>query len=173
MLIFVKPSLVKLFFGCIASEPTLFDTLEKKIIRRWGEIDFTSPLIDFNFTDYYASEMGPKLKRKFFSLKKLIKSEEIVKIKIAAVQLERSFATNGKRRLNIDPGYLTTAKIVLSTTKDFSHRIYLGKGIFCEVTMVYQKKEWKNLPWTFPDYQTEPYKNFFYACRTLYKNAFG
>ena len=113
--------------------------------------------------DYYAN-LG-----RFISFKKLVKPSEIVEAKLFCVRLEKRLAIVGKRRINIDPGYLNEAKVVLSTTKDFSHRIYLGKKIFAEVTLIYRDKAFRNLAWTFPDYKTKPYKEILAAIRNLYK----
>ena len=89
-------------------------------------------------------------------------------IKLSTNRLEQSLSVNGKRTVNIDPGYLTPARVVLASTKDFGHRLYLGRGIYGEVTLMYQKKEFRPLPWTYPDYRSEPYHRFFEELLRVY-----
>lgn len=75
------------------------------------------------------------------------------------------------RPLNLDPGYLTPAKLVLASTKDHAHRIYLRDGIFAEVTLVYRKGKWQPLEWTYPDYRRDDYQQFFTRCRERLLNC--
>ena len=72
------------------------------------------------------------------------------------------------RPINLDPGYLASSKLVLASTKDYSHRTYLKKGIYAEVTLKYAKGAFEPLPWTFPDYRSKGYIDFFTETRTLY-----
>lgn len=167
------PAKVKIFFGFIFQDESLFEEAAAEIVAGYGPIDTQSLLMDFTFTDYYGDEMGSGLKRKFVSLEELFSPEDIVAIKDFAIDLERRYAVEGKRRINIDPGYLTLAKVVLSTTKDFAHRIYLRDGIFAEVTLLYKDKKFVSLPWTFPDYKTSQYQTYFYTLRDTYKRQAG
>ena len=96
--------------------------------------------MSFDFSSYYNPEMGQNLKRLWISFEKLFFSSELASIKVFTNSLEDSFAVNCKRQINIDPGYITPANVVLATTKDYSHRIYLDKGIYGEVTTIYKKK---------------------------------
>jgi len=109
--------------------------------------------------------------------KKLIDPEEIPSIKIWTNKLEDEFKKDGKfnviRPINLDPGYLTQSKLILASTKDYYHRIHLQGGIYAEVTLFYQNGKFENLPWTYPDYQTEKYKNFFLKARELYAKDIG
>ena len=67
--------------------------------------------------------------------------------------LEETLARpDGSRRVNLDPGLLTQERFVLGTGKNFTHRVYLGEGIFADLTLVFQAGSWQTLPWTFPDY---------------------
>lgn len=164
-----KPTKCKLFFGLIYSSGKIYKNVRGALVKKYGALDFESQPLDFDFTEYYREEMGSNLKRRFISLKKLINPTDIVEIKLFAVKLEKRYSILKKRRINIDPGYLNDAKLILSTTKDFSHRIYLGKKIFAEVTQIYKKRKFNNLPWTFPDYRTRVYKDIFLKIRNLYK----
>jgi len=112
--------------------------------------------------------MGKDLKRKFISFQKLIPPPRISEIKLFTNGIEKRFAKVNKRRINIDPGYLNSAKLVLATTKDFSHRIYLRKGIFAELTLFYEDKKFHPLKWTYPDYCSQPYYDILNRIRDIY-----
>ena len=152
---------------------------EKKLVALFGAIDLKTNAqgIPFTFTDYYTKEMGNTIKRFFLSFEKTIKPDDITGIKIKANQLEEIIAgeSNAKvsRPVNLDPGYLTTSKIILTTTKDYSHRIYLKDGIYAETTLQYRTvkgggKEFQAMPWTYPDYCTKEYLDFFSQMRKIY-----
>lgn len=125
--------------------------------------------MDFTSTDHYEKEMGANLKRRFISFKKLQKPKRFAAIKLFCIKLERKFSSNNKRLINIDPGYINEAKLVLTTTKDFSHRIYLNKGIYAEVTLVFKEGNFSSLETTFPDYRTDTYRDIFHSIRDTYR----
>lgn len=165
-----KPKAVKLVIGMLAKSQKLFDTAEEFFIRHFGPIDYKSPVIPFGCTDYYKKEMGGQLKRKFISFKKPIRPEKIAKIKLLANSIEGKLSVNKKRRVNIDPGYISDSKLILATTKDYFHRIYLGCGIYAEVTLRWRKGSFEPFEWTYPDYRSEEYINILNTIRNNYKN---
>lgn len=136
--------------------------------RRFGEIDFESAVFDFSQTDYYRKEFGPGLLRQFISFKKLIPAERLSKIKNLTNKIERKLSNSGRRTVNIDPGYICLSKLVLASTKDYKHRIYLGGGIYAEITLIYQGKIF--VPWecTYPDYRSPEYIEVFNRIREEY-----
>jgi hypothetical protein len=75
------------------------------------------------------------------------------------------------RPLNLDPGYLTLGKLLLASTKDFAHRIYLGRGIYAEVTLQYKHGAWRHHEYTFADYRRADYQRFFSQCREWVKKG--
>ncbi|MCX5781984.1 MAG: DUF4416 family protein [Elusimicrobia bacterium] len=163
-----KPESVKLFVGLISGSKEKFFEVEKLLQKKYGKIDFESETISFDFTEYYKEEMGGNLFRKWVSFEKLIGPEELSNIKTQTNSIENKFTVSGKRCINIDPGYLALSKIVLASTKDFSHRIYLSKGIFAEITLNYKQKQFVPLPWTYPDYTSETSTRFFSNVRSKY-----
>ena len=165
----IEPEPVKLIIGLIGKEG-LFKEAEQVLSSRFGLIDYKSKSIDFIFTDYYKKEMGPELKRKFLSFKDLIQPDELPDIKCYTNKLETEiFSVNHNRLFNIDPGYLTLAKLVLATTKDYQHRIYIGKGIYAEMTLKFKKKSFVSWEWTYPDYATKEYIDIFNEIRKKFK----
>lgn len=166
------PRPVKLIVGILFSNKSLLEDVERLLQKRLGMVDIKSDIIPFNFTDYYRKEMGPNLSRRFLSFSRLISPEELPVIKIWTNELEDKIRHDNKsevaRPVNLDPGYLTHCNLILASTKDYYHRIHLKNGIYAEVTLYYQHEAFRNLPWTYPDYQTEGYKNFFLKVRNLY-----
>ncbi|MFH0796543.1 MAG: DUF4416 family protein [Candidatus Omnitrophota bacterium] len=164
-----RPERSALFVGMLSGYPELFDAVTRILVRKFGPVDLESEVIPFDFTDYYTSEMGAGLQRKFVAFQRPILPDMISEIKVFTNRLERKYSQGEKRRINLDPGYLTSAKIVLVSTKNFSHRIYLGRGIYAEITFICHKDRLEPLPWTYPDYRTEAYLRFFQDLRKLAK----
>ncbi|MCM8783477.1 MAG: DUF4416 family protein [Candidatus Omnitrophica bacterium] len=163
-----NPKPVKLIMGMISSKIELFDKIKNVLEQKFGKVDLESDIFPFNKTDYYEQEMGKDLKRKFLSFKKLISPDKIARIKIFTNKLEKRFALNDRRQINLDPGYLTDSKLVLATTKNYYHRIYLEKGIYAEVTLYFKKESFCYFETTYPDYRTFPYIDFFNTVRKIY-----
>lgn len=166
-----EPLPVKLVVGMISGEDSLFEQAEKKLTQEFGLVDFTSSPLPFNCTDYYKKKMQINVKRKFISFARLIDPGKIVEIKLFTNQLEENFLypDSKQRRLNLDPGYITLAKLVLATSKNFQHRIYLGKGIYAEITLRYKRgKGFTCWEWTYPDYRSEEYIEIFNHLRKIY-----
>lgn len=153
-----NPSVVKLITGILFSNAEVLTKAKVKLTRKFGPIEYESKILAFTYTDYYQEEMGAHLKRQFIGFAKLICPGEIAKIKCFTNALEETLSKGSKGRvINLDPGYLTLAKLVLATCKNYSHRIYLEKGVFAEVTLQFQKGEFLTQPWTYPDYKTPEY----------------
>jgi hypothetical protein len=164
------PAPVKLFVGMISNQPKVFKTARAILKKKYGSIDFQSQIIKFDFTSYYQDELGKNLFRQFVGFKKLIDPAKLPSIKLFTNKIESDTSRkNGSRRINLDPGYITESNLVLATTKSFQHRIYLNSGIYAEVTLRYEKGEYKAYWWTYHDYQTREYHNFFKALRNIYR----
>lgn len=159
---------VKLIAAIATSDPDLWPECMQKLESLYSNIDIALDWYDFHHTDYYLTEMGKNLKKRMISFRELISAEQLPDIKLATNQLEREFAKAGKRRLNIDPGYICTPKLVLATTKDFSHRIYLKEGIFGDIHLKYQKGSFRAQEWTYPDYREPDVIHFFNKVREVY-----
>jgi hypothetical protein len=162
------PIPVKLICGMISGKPELFEQAKQQLSQRYGEIDFVSPIISFSqYTDYYEPEMGKDLNRQFISFDNLIDPIDIVPIKLTTNQIELEFRSPN-RIINLDPGYVSNAKLVLATTKDYHHRLYLGQGIYAEVTLRFRQGKFEPFEWTYPDYQTPEYLQIFNQIRAIY-----
>jgi hypothetical protein len=161
----------KLICGMIASKETSFKKAEERLVQLYGSVDLMSPLFIFNYTDYYEKQMGKNLKRKFLSFASLISPEKLGEIKLRTNELEEEIREelNERRRvINLDPGYLTQAALIMATAKDFAHRIPLQQGIYAHLELLFSRKNFKTLDWTYPDYRTEKYHEFFMEVRRIY-----
>lgn len=167
------PVPVKLFVGILTSIPDILPEAEEKLSTACGTIDSRSGPFPFDWTRYYHKKMGQPIHRYFLSFTDLINPESLADIKVATNELESTFAskrTGISRPVNLDPGYIEESKLVLASTKNFSHRIYISHGIYAEVTLHYEKKgAWRAFPWTFPDYAAEQYHPYFLSLRDLYR----
>jgi len=169
------PLPVKLIMGVITSDMAIWDNLKRILKEKWGEIDLESPCFAFSsFTDYYEPEMGKELWRKFYSFNHLISPSSLVEVKLLTQELEELFKDKcNNRRVNLDPGYIEESKLVLATTKNHQHRIYLGQGIYGEVTLRFKRGKFLPWEWTYPDYRTEEYIKFFTEVRVIYRRQLG
>lgn len=163
----IIPKKAKLFIGIIFHDESILLSAQKKLIKRYGEIDYQSGFIPFNHTSYY-DYMGPELKKVFFSFKKLFPREKIARIKIYTNNLERKHSVNGIRKINIDPGYLTLSNVFLASCKDFFHRVYIGNGVYIENEFRYVGKRFQPWEWTYPDYKKPETIFFFHELRKIY-----
>lgn len=165
---------VKLIISIIFKNIYHFDEAKSEVTKKFGEIDFESELLPFNHTNYYEKEFGSNLSRKIISFKNLIKPEILPDIKIFTNNIEKKMANIEKsilkRVVNIDPGFLDENKLILATTKNYFHRIYIRDGIFEEVTLYYSNKKFNGFFWTYPDYKSETYTSIFDSIRKIYKN---
>jgi hypothetical protein len=165
---------VKLFVGILVSNSKFIPAVEERLVALYGPIDHRSDVIPFDFTDYYEAEMGDLIDRVFYSFERLIEADQLPEIKRQTNQVEDELApllktpsTNVKRPVNLDPGYIEQAKVILASTKNFYHRMYLGAGIFGEVTMHFKNNTYQFFPWTYPDYQSKDYQDFFLRMRQI------
>ncbi|MEX2317956.1 MAG: DUF4416 family protein [Pirellulales bacterium] len=157
-----------LIAACSRHEAALAASRDRAV-ERFGIIALTSEAFDFTETDYYTATMGTGLKKQFFALEKPIHPAALADIKLQTNQWEAEYAALGchaeSRPLNLDPGYITPAKLVLASTKDHAHRIYLRRGIYAEITLSFRAGRWQPHEWTYPDYRRADYQLFFTSCR--------
>lgn len=163
-----QPVPVKLVIPMLAGSTAWFERAQEALSERWGPVDYVSDDLAFAETDYYAAEMGAPLLRRFVALERLIDPGALAGIKRWTNALEEAWSQDGKRTINLDPGYLAAAKLVLATTKDYAHRVYIGQGIYAEVTLFYRGGVFEPLPWTYPDYRSAAYHAILAEIRANY-----
>jgi len=162
------PKPAKLVVGLFTREQELMTAVAARLMECFGPIDLISPIFPFDFTTYYEKEMGSALFRRIFVFKSLIRQDDLADIKLKTNAMEQVFAADEKRRVNIDPGYLLMERLVLATGKNFAHRIHIGKCIYADLTLIYQKNGYQPLPWTYPDYAHDTIRNFLILVRNKY-----
>jgi hypothetical protein len=159
----------KMIIGVLSSRSDPFEGIASLLEKEFGTVDFESAAIPFTWTHYYDEEMGTPIYRKFFAFQQLWKPEELARIKKRANQLEELWSREGKRRVNLDPGLLSTGRLILASTKGPGHRIALRDGIYAEITLFYRAKQFQPLPWTYPDFRSELYQEILSEIRELYR----
>ena len=171
------PNPVKLIVGLLhpPADETLLEWSRAVLERAFGAVERESGRFPFGYTDYYRN-IAPDLERTFFSFAGLRRPDELVSWKLAAVSLEAESAAGGAnekgRRVNIDPGYLDGARLVLASTKDNAHRIYIADGIYAEVTLCRRRTGWERFSYTFPDFRSGAYDEFFELVRRDWQRDF-
>lgn len=150
----IIPDKVRPVAGLLCSDEPMLQQLRDAIVKLLGPIAGATAPKPFTFTDYYTPEMGAGLWRQYIVFEELKAAEALPDWKIASNRMEQAFGLNDKqgRVVNIDPGYLAPGKLVLASTKDHGHRMYLRDGIYAEITMKIEKKKFVSWPWTYPDY---------------------
>jgi hypothetical protein len=161
---------VKLFCALLLAPAISLDEVECALQQCFGKIVLRSQSFPFTQTTYYNREMGEGLTRLYVAFDPLISMAELAAVKHTTNHLEAGWALpSGQRRVNLDPGYLELAKVVLASTKDHAHRLYIGAGIYAEVTLRYWHKRFQPWEWTYPDYRLPATQAFFEQLRELYK----
>jgi hypothetical protein len=159
---------VKLVFSIFAQATGMLNDTIRKLSVLYGQPDFVSGQVPFDYTDYYDPEMGGKLVRRFLSMEELIRPETLPDIKLETNEIEKETAVDNYRTVNIDPGYLSQAHLILATGKGYTHRPYLRSGIYADLTLIYQGKKFCSMPWTYPDYADEKQLAMLGAIRARY-----
>jgi hypothetical protein len=163
---------VKPLCGLIASSDEAFRAAEEGMVGLLGPVEARSPRFVFDATDYYARDMGPGLARVFLSFRRLMRPERLAGLKLAANALEasigRSLGPAAVRAVNIEPGYLTKAALIMATTKDFSHRVPLADGIYGHLELLFSRSGVRLLDWTYPDFRQSGYQAFLLDVRRSY-----
>lgn len=162
------PNPAKLVIGLFMKDKDLIELMATELTDKFGPVDTVSAWLAFDFTSYYASEMGIPLFRRMFSFKDLIRQDDLAAIKLITNDIENKYTVDSRRKVNIDPGYMLQERFVLATGKNFSHRIYIGQGIYADLTLIYQKGAFQTLPWTYPDYADEAMHKYLQQVRHRY-----
>lgn len=167
------PLPAKLFIGMLSRDIALFELCAERFSRTYGPVDLRSEILPWDHSDYYREEMGADLRRAFLFFERLIDPGNLAAIKQYSIQLEQelscSSTTGSHRRINLDPGYLTEAKVVLATTKDFPHRVYIGGNMYAESTLHFSKSRGTYIPveHTYPDFRAQYSLDLFKKAREI------
>ena len=165
---------VKLLVGVTYAPGVKLENVLERLEQKFSSIEKRSHSYIFSsFTTYYDKEMGGNLSKLFLIFARLIEPVTLPDIKIETNKLEEEYSVASGRQVNLDPGYISEAKLVLATTKNYAHRIYLDKGIFGDIHLTYTNQSFQKQSWTYPDYQQEEIINFFNEIRHKYLHQLG
>jgi hypothetical protein len=160
-----------LFVGSLFSADDVFSAAEQALRETFGTVLFKSPTIQWDYSEYYTRELKPPILRNFLFFEAVVDPPCLVETKLAVMEMEKKFSINGRRLINLDPGYLTLAKTVLASKKNYSHRINLGKGIFAELELFFSHGRFNPMPYTYADYRDKRFLGFFTTARELFKKS--
>jgi hypothetical protein len=161
---------VKLMCGILYNREEPFIAALEMLENKFGPVEFESERFPFSHSDYYTKEMGPDLTRCFLSFEDLTMPDKLAEAKQTAIKLEEKFLNEqGGRLVNVDPGLVGLGNLVLASTKEYAHRVYLGEGIFGEVSMIFEDKKFIPLAWTYPDYRRQETLRFLGRVRNRLK----
>lgn len=160
----------KLIIGVIYHDVAVFNEAIKRLTDEFGEIDFVCEEFSFSgeFSNYYDDELGGEGLRRIYSFKELVEPDRQAEIKKFTNSLESEFSKDGKRLINLDPGFINHGRLMLATTKEAGFRIPLSDGIYTELTLFWARGGWHKLPWTYRDYQSERVQSFITTVRAEY-----
>lgn len=137
----------------------------------FGRVTDRSPTFSFEESDYYRGEMGDGLRKFIVAFERPVAQESLADIKLATNGIEQRAASDGRRCFNLDPGIMTLSTFVLATTKGHAHRIYLGRGIYAEATLLFENGAWRAQPWTYPDYRRPDVLEFLGRVRRAWRQG--
>lgn len=167
-----EPEPVKLFCGILAADKQCLQQARDSLQKEFGNIDLESNVWNFDKTEYYRDETGDNILRQFVSLEKPIAPGKLAEVKHRTNDIEKGLAflrDDLPRPVNLDPGIIEASKLVLATTKNYSHRVYIGNRMYAEVTLIFRKGGWKPFDYTYPDYTQQKYHKFFTDVRNCLK----
>lgn len=144
------------------------DSIREKLVDSFGPISYISPSMPFTFTDYYNPEMGEGIERFFISFSRLISPDALADAKTITNAIELDEAVDGNRKINLDPGLISEASVILATTKNRAHRIAIGHNLYAEVTLIYQNHGFVSFPWTYADYRSDDVQTILIKMRKDY-----
>lgn len=166
----IRPHEKAIFFtACLYAEQEVYAKAHLMLVKRFGTVLYESPSRPWNFSSYYEEELGAPLSRSFIYFDPYIDPSCLAEAKLFTNDLEQALSEDGARKINLDPGYLTLAKVVLASTKNYSHRIYLGKGIYGDLTLYFQDEMFAPMPFTYHEYRDRDSIEVFLHARKLLK----
>jgi hypothetical protein len=168
-----SPQPVLLVAAAFSRHSEALEWAAKQLQDQYGSVGLVSEVFSFHHTTYYQPTMGIELRKQLFAFRRLVHEDCLPEVKQHTIRLEKQLALRKEfpevRPINIDPGLLTLGKFLLATTKDQAHRIYLGKGIYAEVTLRYQVGAFHPWPWTYADYREPSVQAYLLQARDYYR----
>jgi hypothetical protein len=160
---------VQLLVGVLEADGGRFVEARRLLAEAFGLEESLHGPWPFDLTDYYDQEMGgAEIRRWFLAYAEPVLSEQLAEVKLITNRIEDELAIEGRRRVNLDSGYLDFQKLVLASAKFHTCKIHVGRGIWADLTLLYHDGRWDPLPWSFPDFRDDRY----YAALTAIREAY-
>ncbi|OGW51835.1 MAG: hypothetical protein A2Y81_01745 [Nitrospirae bacterium RBG_13_43_8] len=170
----VKPAeSALLFVSTLYRDSDVFEQSKEILENSFGDTLYISPPLPWDYSSYYRNEIGEQLFRQIIFFKNIVDPGLLADIKLKTNEFESALSLDGRRQINLDPGYLTLAKVVLASTKNYAHRLYLGKGIYGEITLSYKDETYSPHIFTYRDYQDKSHIDIFMNARAMLKKISG
>lgn len=166
----VEPAPVLRLCSCLTAEPDLLPRVEAELTRAFGEVALESPAFSFDTSDYYREEMGEKLHRYWFCFRVLCAPDRLADSRLETGRIEDGLAVGGKRRVNLDPGYLDLGKLVLASLKEAPDKTYVGRGVWAHTCLRFRDGRFTAPEHSFPDFRDGRFDAFMLEARKLYKS---
>lgn len=164
-----EPDPAQLIISVLICNDDLLSCVLDSAVGAFGEVGHAVGPLPFDFTKYYDAELGPGIRRWLWAFTDLVQPSILADIKKKTNEIETTYAVEGKRRCNLDPGLLSLWNFVLATGKNNAHRIYLGDGIFADLTLIFRSSSFRPLDWTYPDYASPELIEILNNMRMSYK----
>jgi hypothetical protein len=155
--------------SCLAADPDLLPSVRDALTAEFGPIALSSEPFDFDTSDYYREEMGERLRRTWFCFRELCRPERLVEARHLTGRVEADLAEAGRRRVNLDPGYLDLGKLVLASLKEAPDKIYLGQGVWAHTCLRFRFGGFTAPDHSFPDFRDGRFDAFMLEARELYR----
>jgi hypothetical protein len=162
------PDPVKYLVAILWGDESALPAVTARLVARWGAIDLSGPDRAFDLTAYYEEEMGANLSRRLIAFEPLASPEDLSAAKLACIAIEDEFRIGGRRRVNLDVGYLDHNKLVLASIKSAGQKIYLKDGVYADLVARYARGRYEPFAWTFPDFKDGRYDAELAAMRERY-----
>jgi hypothetical protein len=166
----VTPAPVLRLCSCLTSKRELLPRLESELIHRFGPLAMKSPVFSFEISNYYEREMGGELERHWYVFEHLFGAEGLADYRLATASIEEALSLDGKRGVNLDPGYLDLGKLVLASRKEAPDKIYLGRGVWAHTCLRYRDGGFTAPDHSFPDFRDGRFDRFMQEARRLYRS---
>ena len=155
-----------------SSLDALADALQA-LERRFGRVQYETMEIECAVAKTYLEEMGDNLMRRFFSFERLISRAALPEVKAQCAKIEAQYSDQVDdflfRTVNIDPGVLCEANLVIAGYRDLKHRVYLRDEVYAETCLIYNRDHWARLPWTSPEFYDDEAVDFFDRTRASFE----
>ena len=137
----------------------------------FGPVSERSEGFPFDMSDYYRPEMGDGLRRVWLAFEQPVPPDGLADWKLECASIEEDMTEDGRRRANLDPGYLDFGKLVLASFKEAPDKIYMGRGVWAHTCLRYGHGRFTAPDHSFPDFRDGRFDAFMRRARRLLRSV--